>query len=83
MIIGDKIKCINTDVLANSDIKPPLELNKEYTILNLIEDSKGHFHIDVGLKSVYNFIRSLETSEELKDGDKIHWCHPSRFEIVK
>lgn len=76
---GSKLICINISVLSDTGIKPPLELNREYELKEVIHDKAGNPHYDVGLKSKYNFIRSLETKEELPNGDKIHWCHPSRF----
>jgi hypothetical protein len=65
-----------------SGVAPPLEINKNYKVKRIHLDSKGNQHLDVGLISKHNFIRSYETDEELPDGDKIHWCHPSRFDPV-
>lgn len=77
-----KVKCINVQALPGNDVAPPLKLNDEYEVKTIIKDSKGNEHYDVGLKSEYKYIRSFETQEELPDGDKIHWCHPSRFEKI-
>jgi len=77
-----KVKCINVDPLGANEVAPPLELNKVYDVKEIIEDSKGHQHYDVGLVSKYNYIRSFDTGEDLERGDSIHWCHPSRFEVV-
>lgn len=79
---GDSVKVVNVDLLKGNDKKPELILGSKHNIEEIIEDSKGFQHIDVGLKSKLNYIRSFETKEELKDGDKIHWCHPSRFELI-
>jgi len=77
--IGETVICTNIKPLKGNDIEPPLELEKKYLIKNIILDKQGNQHLDVGLISKYNWIRSFETKEELPDGDKIHWCHPSRF----
>lgn len=80
--IGDSVKCINTGLLKSNDIAPKLELEKEYKVKQITYDREKNQHLDVGLPSKVNFVRSIETWEELKDGDKIHWCHPSRFEKI-
>ncbi len=77
--IGKKVVCIDNKPLRFNDVAPPLVLEKEYTIQDVVFDSKGNPHFDVGLVSKYNYIRSIETKEDLPDGNKIHWCHPSRF----
>jgi hypothetical protein len=75
------VTCTNVKPLEGNDVAPPLVMCKEYTIIGICIDRQGNQHLDVGLKSKYNYIRSHETGEELPHGDKIHWCHPSRFEI--
>lgn len=82
MKIGDNVKCISINPLEGNTIAPPLELDKEYEILNVAIDTQGNKHLHVGLLSNYNYIRSWETGEELPNGDKVHWCHPSRFKLV-
>ena len=77
----DKVKCINIDPLPGNEIAPPLTLGETYPINKIIQDSKGNNHLDIGLVSNYNWITSYETKERLPEGDKIHWCHPSRFEM--
>lgn len=79
--VNDKVVCINIDILPGNEVKPPLELNKEYSIREIILDKRGNQHLDIGLLSEYNYIRSFETKEELDRGALIHWCHPSRFKI--
>ena len=81
--VGEKVKAINIKPLAGNDRSPDLELDKEYPIKQIILDSKGNQHLDVGLASVLNYVTSWDTREQLPDGDVIHWCHPSRFELVK
>jgi hypothetical protein len=81
--VGQVVIAKHTGYLAGRSVKPPLEEGKHYPILNIIYDSKGNQHLDVGLTSRYNFIRSQETDEELPNGNIIHWCHPSRFELKK
>jgi LEA14-like dessication related protein len=81
-IIGQKVKCNNNKPLSGNDESPDLEIGKEYIIKNIILDKQGNQHLDVGLKSHLNYIRSYETKEELPNGKTIHWCHPSRFNII-
>lgn len=76
---GDIVVAVKISPLEGNDIAPPVEIGKSYTILKIVLDKKSNQHLDVGLPSKYNFIRSYETGENLPDGDKIHWCHPSRF----
>ncbi|HQJ57414.1 MAG TPA: hypothetical protein PLH46_07200 [Caldisericia bacterium] len=80
---GDLIKAINIEKLPGKSIAPPLELDKEYEIISIVLDKKENQHINVGLESKYAYITSFETGEELPEGDSIHWCHPSRFELIK
>lgn len=80
--IGQKLKVVNIDPLQDNKVAPPLNPDITYLILNIIKDKEGNQHLDVGLVSEYNYIRSIETGEELLNGDTIHWCHPSRFELI-
>lgn len=80
--VNEKVVCINNKVFDYSENKPPLEEGKEYKIEAIQLDSKGNQHLHVGIKSNLNYVRSKETLEELKDGDKFHWCHPSRFQKI-
>jgi rRNA maturation protein Nop10 len=73
---------VNVDPLPGKGIAPPLELHQEYTLKDVCFDKEGNPHLDVGLPSTVNFVKSYETGEELPDGHKIHWCHPSRFAKV-
>lgn len=77
--VGDIVTCVNRSILEGLENAPALDLNRQYEILQIIQDSKGNDHLDVGLVSVLNWVRSFETKEELPNGNKIHWCHPSRF----
>lgn len=83
-----KLKCINKSPLKQvlsgdvNDYAPNLKVDEIYELVQTCKDSQGNEHYDVGLKSTLNFVRSIETGEELPNGDKIHWCHPSRFEVV-
>lgn len=74
--------CINNKPLEGNDVAPPLEVGKDYPLLNTFVDKKGNPHYDVGLISKHNYVTSFETGETLPNS-KIggtHWCHPSRFE---
>ncbi len=77
--IGQKVVAILVDPLQGNKVAPPLKKGVQYVIKNITKDSAGNPHLDVGLKSDYSYVTSWETKEELPDGDKIHWCHPSRF----
>lgn len=80
--IGQRIECVNSTPLRGNDVAPAVKVGKTYYIANIVEDSKGNQHLDVGLPSSVNYVRSFETKEELPKGNIIHWCHPSRFVIV-
>ncbi len=82
-IEGQKVKVILDKVLSETGNKPNLKVNEEYTIHKIVLDKKGNQHLDVGLKSNLSYVSSLETGEELPEGHTIHWCHPSRFEIIE
>jgi hypothetical protein len=79
--LNDVLIAINNKPLEGNSVAPELELDKEYTVKSIVLDSQGNQHLDVGLPSTHNYIRSWETKEELPNGDTIHWCHPSRFKL--
>lgn len=79
--VGDIVRCKNINFLTGNHIRPSLQLDKEYPIKQITLDKADNQHLDVGLISEYEFIRSYETKEILPNSD-IHWCHPSRFEHV-
>lgn len=72
--------CINIDPLEGNEIAPPLELDKDYTVIQTYTCVCKQNHYDVGLKSKHNWIRCYKCKREIPQGDSIHWCHPSRFE---
>jgi len=76
---GQKLVCINVGPLPGNDIAPALKQGKSYSAKGIILDKKGNQHLDVGLPSNNNYIRSYETGEELENGKTVHWAHPSRF----
>lgn len=78
---GDKVICINNEILKGNENGPNLKLEEEYEIKDIILDSKANQHLDVGLVSSLSWVSSYETGERLPEGDKIHWCHPSRFKL--
>ena len=89
-----KLKCINNEPLKgrkkplmNSEHAPPLIVGEVYELLDkLIEkdkDGNEYEHWDVGLKCELMYVTSFETGEELSKYGGVHWCHPSRFEIVE
>lgn len=77
--VGQEVTCINNKILQGNKIAPELVEGRDYPVKEIILDSKGNQHLDVGLKSYVEFVTSYETKEELDRGDEIHWCHPSRF----
>jgi len=79
--VGDLIICDWIDPLKGNDHSPPLDFSKGYPVKNIFTDKEGNQHLDIGLISELNYIRSYETKEMLP-GDA-HWCHPSRFHKVK
>lgn len=81
--IGDKLLATNNKPLKGNDVAPSLIVGGEYPAKQIYVCKCGQDHIDVGLKSKYNWITCYKCREELPDGAKIHWCHPIRFEIVK
>lgn len=81
--IPQTLKCINSMPLKGNSVAPPVHLGCEYRLIDVCFDKKGNPHYNVGLVSKYNWITSFETGEELPNGDKIHWCHPSRFKTIK
>ncbi len=80
--INQKVKCINNQCLQGNDYAPTLKVDQEYEIKEIILDKAGNQHLNVGLSSNLSYIRSWDTKEELPRGQEIHWCHPSRFELV-
>lgn len=77
--VGDSVEATNNQPLKGNDKAPALVIGQTYPVINIILDRDGNQHLDVGLKSDLNYVTSYETGEQLPDGHKIHWCHPSRF----
>lgn len=82
METGQDVICLFIDPLPGNKHAPPLEFGKAYKVNNIHIDKMGNAHIDVGLPSSLAFVSSYATGEELPEGDKIHWCHPNRFEVI-
>lgn len=80
--VGDVVKIENDAPLSGNYVAPPVIIGEEYTVQHTIRDSRGHQHLDLGLKSDYDSVSSWETGEKLPDGDKIHWVHPSRVKLI-
>ena len=79
--VGQVLICINEKVLPKNDIGPPLVFNQEYTVKEIVLDKEGNQHLDIGIVSKISSVSSYETGEILPRGNKIHWCHPSRFKL--
>lgn len=77
--IGDIVKAKNIEPLPNNTIAPPLILDQEYKVEEIHTCGCGKNHIHIGLQSKYAYVSCYDCGEELPDGDKKHWCHPSRF----
>lgn len=77
----ETLKCINSKPLKGNDVAPPLKEGESYQVKQVVLDKKGNKHLDVGLKSKFNYVTSAETGEVLPNSaiGGIHWCHPSRF----
>lgn len=71
--------CIDNKPLQGNVVAPPLQEKEEYPVIDVYECFCGQKHIDVGLKSEYNYIRCYKCESNLPNGNKIHWCHPTRF----
>ncbi len=80
--VGQKVRVVNNTPLRGNDVAPHLKVGDEKEVLQIVLDSKGNQHLDVGLESNLQYVRSWETKEDLPNGNKIHWCHPSRFELI-
>lgn len=80
-----RVRCINNKPLQGNDVAPPLEVGKEYDLISTVSDKQNNPHYDVGLVSKFNYVTSRDTGEKLPNSSfgGIHWCHPSRFEIVE
>lgn len=77
------VVCRNNKLLGDNTVAPDLVQGQNYQVNDIVLDSQGNQHLDVGLKSQLNYVRSLETGENLPHGDTVHWCHPSRFELAE
>jgi hypothetical protein len=78
-----KLKAKNIKPLEGNHIAPPLEMDKVYDNKEVFTCDCGQEHYDVGLTSIYNYVTCYKCKKELPKGHTIHWCHPSRFEIVE
>jgi len=80
--MSQTLKCLNNLPLLGNSVAPPLVVGQTYLeIRRHTCHNCGQEHIDVGLKSSYNYISCYTCKEHLPDV-KTHWCHPSRFENV-
>lgn len=74
------VKATLVEPLKGNTIGPPLLAGENYLIIDIYACRCGQQHIDVGLKSEYNYITCYTCQQMLPQGEKIHWCHPIRFE---
>lgn len=75
----DKVEVINDRVLEGNERCPDVANGQIYEIKNVYICRCGEEHVDIGLTSTLNFVTCYKCREDLPDGDKIHWCHSSRF----
>jgi hypothetical protein len=66
--VDDVLICNNKEKLKGNDVAPPLELGKEYKALEVITCGCGKKHINVGLKSEYNWVSCHSCGEKLPKG---------------
>jgi hypothetical protein len=81
--VADIITAENIEPLEGRKIAPPLTKGADYVVVDILTCKCGSKHLDLELKSDYNYITCFECNEELPHGDDIHWCHPSRFVLKK
>lgn len=85
--VGDKVVCINVKPLSKTGFGPDLTEGKEYTVNAIYSEcpdgiyGPGFQHLDVGLITDFETIRSLDTGDKLPITGAA-WCHPSRFKLV-
>lgn len=77
-----EILCVDAKPLPGNEQYPNLEEGKTYPLLGMTLDGEGNQHLNVGIVSTLNYVSSYETGAHLPNGDKIHWCHPTRFTKV-
>lgn len=77
--VGEVVRVVYDKQFPELDAKPEIKNDQEFVILQITEDRDGHQHLDIGLESKLNFIRSRHTFEKLPNGNTIHWCSADRF----
>lgn len=77
-----ELLCVNAEPLPGNAHCPKLEEGKTYPLISITLDGEGNQHLNVGIESHLNYVTSYETGAHLPNGDKIHWCHPTRFTKV-
>lgn len=80
--VGDVVKILNDAPLSGNTVAPPVVIGEEHEVKGFIIDERGDQHIDLGLKSQYEYVSNWKTGVPLPDGDKIHWVHPSRLKLI-
>lgn len=73
------LEAANVQPMPGNEIAPPLILGDAYPFQKEHICGCGEKHFDVGLLSKVNFVTCYKCEEKLPGGDKIHWCHASRF----
>lgn len=78
--VGDTVRCINNLPFHDREVGPPLVDKGIYLVREIVTTKGDNDHLDVGLKSKYNYVSCQATGMHIPRGEEIHWCHPSRFE---
>lgn len=81
--VDDMVEIENHMPLPGFAVAPPLMKGEVKKVIGIFIDSAGNQHLDLGLKSEYDVIRSYETKETLPNCKVIHWVHPSRVKLFE
>ena len=66
---GDTVVCINSEKFSDKEVGPPLTKGNNYVIKEVITTTGGNDHIDVGLKSMYNYVSCQATGIRIPRGE--------------
>lgn len=79
---GDNVIVVKIEKLPGNSMASPLKMGNKHVVLSTTTCSCGKQHLNLGLASEYNSISCHSCKKDLKDGDKIHWCHPSCVKLI-
>jgi len=78
----NKIEIVNDDYLPGNDVKPPIKIGEQHFVLREHVCKCGEIHLDIGLKSEYNFITCYKCREDLPESENIHWINQCRTKSI-